>query len=102
MHLELTFWLIVGFIGQGLFTCRFLVQWLTSERLRRSVIPVAFWYFSLGGGAILLCYAIYREDPVFIAGQALGLVIYARNLFFIRRERREEPVLAVPPAAGAR
>lgn len=84
-----TVWLAVGFIGQGLFSARFLVQWLQSERMRKSVIPVAFWYFSLAGGVTLLAYAIWREDPVFIVGQGAGLIIYARNLYFIWRERRE-------------
>jgi lipid-A-disaccharide synthase-like uncharacterized protein len=82
-------WLAVGFIGQGLFSARFLVQWLQSERMRKSVIPVAFWYFSLAGGVTLLAYAIWRQDPVFIVGQGAGLIIYARNLYFIWRERRE-------------
>src|SRR5690349_16043973 len=62
---------------------RFLVQWIASERARASVIPVAFWFFSIGGGVLLLIYALYRRDPVFIAGQALGLVVYVRNLYFI-------------------
>ncbi len=84
-----TVWLAVGFIGQGLFSARFLVQWLQSERMRKSVIPVAFWYFSLAGGVTLLAYAIWREDPVFIVGQGAGLIIYARNLYFIWREKRE-------------
>jgi lipid-A-disaccharide synthase-like uncharacterized protein len=84
---ESTIWLIVGFIGQGLFSARFIVQWLASERLRRSIIPVAFWYFSLAGGVTLLSYAIYKADPVFITGQAGGLVIYFRNLYFIHRDR---------------
>jgi len=82
-----TIWIGVGLLGQGLFSARFLVQWLASERQRRSVIPVAFWYFSLGGGAILLAYAIWRRDPVFILGQTTGAFIYARNLLFIYRER---------------
>ena len=86
-----TIWLAVGFLGQGLFSARFLVQWIQSERLRRSVIPVAFWWFSLGGGATLLAYAIWRQDPVFIAGQAGGLLIYLRNLYFIRREQKPAP-----------
>jgi lipid-A-disaccharide synthase-like uncharacterized protein len=81
------FWLMVGFVGQGLFSLRFLVQWFQSERQRRSVIPIEFWYFSLAGGATLLAYALYRHDPVFIVGQLTGLFIYARNLFLIRRER---------------
>ncbi len=79
-------WLLVGFLGQGLFTMRFVIQWLSSERLRRSVIPVAFWYFSLAGGITLFAYALWREDPVFIVGQATGLVIYIRNLYFIGLE----------------
>ncbi|MGH8562884.1 MAG: lipid-A-disaccharide synthase N-terminal domain-containing protein [Gammaproteobacteria bacterium] len=79
-------WLIVGFTGQLFFTARFLVQWLTSERARRSIVPKAFWYFSVGGGITILCYAIHREDPVFIVGQASGLIIYLRNLYFLLRE----------------
>jgi lipid-A-disaccharide synthase-like uncharacterized protein len=82
-------WLVVGFAGQALFTMRFIVQWWYSERQKRSVIPVAFWYFSLAGGVTLLGYAIYRQDPVFIVGQAGGLFIYSRNLYFICRERRD-------------
>lgn len=81
-------WLLVGFGGQALFTMRFLVQWLHSERMRRSIVPEAFWYFSLLGGLTLLVYAIHRRDPVFITGQAAGLVIYLRNIHFIRKERR--------------
>ena len=76
-------WVVLGFVAQGLFTMRFVVQWIASERARRSVIPVAFWFFSIGGGVLLLAYALYRRDPVFIAGQALGLVVYVRNLYFI-------------------
>lgn len=78
-----TIWIGVGFLGQAFFSARFFVQWLASEKHRRSVIPRAFWFFSLGGGMILLSYAIYRKDPVFIAGQAAGLLIYSRNLWFI-------------------
>ncbi|MGH8580722.1 MAG: lipid-A-disaccharide synthase N-terminal domain-containing protein [Gammaproteobacteria bacterium] len=78
-------WLIVGFSGQALFSARFLVQWLATERCRRSVIPTAFWYLSLGGSLTLLTYAIYRLDPVFILGQATGFIIYLRNLYFIYR-----------------
>lgn len=83
-----TFWLTVGFLGQVLFSARFIVQWIASERARRSIIPAAFWLFSVGGGATLLAYAIYRQDPVFIVGQAAGLFIYARNIVFIWREKR--------------
>lgn len=84
-------WLAVGFLGQALFSARFIVQWLVSERVKRSIIPVAFWYFSLTGGVVLLSYAIYRADPVFIVGQAAGLLIYLRNLFFIRRGGPDRP-----------
>lgn len=80
-------WLMVGFVGQALFGMRFVVQWMHSERQKRSVIPTAFWYFSLLGGLTLLCYAIYQQDPVFIVGQATGVFIYLRNLYFIRRAR---------------
>ncbi len=76
-------WVILGFVAQGFFTMRFVVQWIASERARASVVPVAFWFFSIGGGVLLLVYALYRRDPVFIAGQALGLVVYIRNLYFI-------------------
>jgi lipid-A-disaccharide synthase-like uncharacterized protein len=82
-------WVILGFVAQAFFTMRFVVQWIASERARRSVIPVAFWFFSIGGGALLLVYALYRKDPVFIAGQALGLVVYVRNLYFIVMHRRQ-------------
>lgn len=82
-------WVILGFVAQALFTMRFVVQWIASERARKSVIPVAFWFFSLGGGLLLLIYALYRRDPVFIAGQALGLVVYARNLYFVFANRPE-------------
>ncbi|MGQ3672811.1 lipid-A-disaccharide synthase N-terminal domain-containing protein [Xanthobacter sp. TB0136] len=81
-------WMILGFVAQFMFTMRFVVQWVASERAQRSVIPFAFWTFSLGGGTLLLIYAIYRRDPVFIAGQALSTFIYIRNLQFALRERR--------------
>ena len=77
--------IVVGFAGQGLFAMRFIIQWLSSEKEAKSVIPIAFWYFSIGGGAVLLLYAIWRQDPVIICGQGLGLFIYLRNLYFIRR-----------------
>ncbi len=83
-----TIWLAIGFIGQGLFSARFIVQWLKSEREKKSVFPVAFWYFSIGGGITLLAYAIHREDPVFIVGQLTGLFIYFRNLYFVIYERK--------------
>lgn len=81
-------WVIVGFVGQALFSMRFVVQWLASERMKRSIIPHAFWYFSLAGGVTLLAYAIHKRDPVFIAGQGLGLVVYLRNLYLIRTGRQ--------------
>jgi lipid-A-disaccharide synthase-like uncharacterized protein len=81
-------WLAVGFAAQMMFAMRFLVQWVHTERARRSVMPDSFWYFSLAGGVMLLTYAIYRLDPVFILGQAMGLVVYIRNLYFIRLHRR--------------
>ena len=83
-------WIGFGLFGQLLFMGRFLVQWIASERARRSTIPVAFWYFSIGGAIILLSYAIYRRDPVFILGQSLGFFIYARNLWFIHLEKKDQ------------
>ncbi len=87
------FWLAVGFTAQAMFMMRFVIQWLASEKARRSVVPDAFWYWSLAGGFMLFVYAIYRLDPVFMLGQGSGLFIYARNLYFIRRSRRESEAL---------
>lgn len=81
-------WVVFGLGGQLLFTARFLVQWIASERAGRSTIPLAFWYFSLGGGIVLFTYAVYRADPVFILGQSLGVFIYSRNLYLIHREKK--------------
>ncbi len=92
-------WLAVGFLGQALFSLRFIVQWIASERQRRSVIPAVFWQFSLAGGITLLAYAIHREDPVFIVGQAAGLVVYLRNPHFVRREARDTPAKDSPSPA---
>ena len=83
-------WVAIGLIGQGVFTARFLVQWFQSERQGKSVIPVAFWYLSIAGSLILLSYAVWRKDPVFILGQSTGLFIYLRNLHFINRDKRKE------------
>ncbi|MBA2651313.1 MAG: lipid-A-disaccharide synthase N-terminal domain-containing protein [Tatlockia sp.] len=80
-------WLAIGLVGQGIFSARFIIQWLVSEREKRSIIPVAFWYLSLLGGITLLFYSIYKRDPVFILGQSTGVFIYSRNLFLIHRER---------------
>ncbi len=82
-----TLWISIGFIGQALFSGRFILQWLKSEREKKSVFPIAFWYFSIAGGIILAAYAIYRKDPVFIVGQLTGLLIYFRNLYFVLREQ---------------
>jgi lipid-A-disaccharide synthase-like uncharacterized protein len=83
-----TFWLVLGFVGQVAFTGRFFVQWIASEREGRSVVPVSFWTMSIVGSGLLLAYAIYRRDPVFVLGQSTGLFVYFRNLHLIRRERR--------------
>ncbi len=84
---RLDWWVLLGFVAQAFFTGRFVVQWIASERAGKSVIPVAFWFLSIGGGLLLLVYAVYRRDPVFIAGQAFGVFVYVRNLFFVLRER---------------
>jgi len=83
-------WVVFGLGGQLMFSGRFIVQWIASEKAGRSVIPLAFWYFSIAGGVILFMYALYRRDPVFILGQSLGLFIYSRNLWLIYRERRSD------------
>lgn len=82
------FYLVLGFVGQAVFSGRFLVQWIASERAGRSVVPVTFWVLSVVGSMILLIYAIHRRDPVFIVGQSAGFLIYFRNLWLIQRERR--------------
>jgi lipid-A-disaccharide synthase-like uncharacterized protein len=82
-------WVALGFLAQALFSARFLVQWIASERAGRSVVPTAFWLFSIGGGVLLFAYSLYRKDPVFIAGQGLGLFIYVRNLYFVLREKNQ-------------
>ncbi len=84
MHPQL--WILVGLLGQLFFTSRFLVQWIASERAGRSIVPQVFWLFSLAGGVLLLVYALWRRDPVFIAGQSAGLVVYLRNLMLIARQ----------------
>jgi lipid-A-disaccharide synthase-like uncharacterized protein len=87
-------WLLVGVVAQALFTMRFLVQWIASERAGHSVIPVTFWFFSIGGGVLLLIYSLYRKDPVFIAGQAFGVFVYLRNLYFVLRDRKTKTAVA--------
>ena len=91
--LRMDWWVLLGFAAQIFFTLRFAVQWIASERVGKSVIPVAFWWFSIGGGLLLLIYALYRRDPVFIAGQGFGVFVYLRNLYFVRRERRASAAL---------
>lgn len=81
-------WLTVGFLGQAFFSMRFLLQWIASERKQESVIPISFWFFSIGGGLTLLIYATHRLDPVFMLGQGAGLFVYCRNLYLIRRKER--------------
>jgi lipid-A-disaccharide synthase-like uncharacterized protein len=83
-------WLLVGLLGQAMFSSRFLIQWIASERKKQSVMPTAFWWFSLAGGLCLLSYATFRGDPVFILGQSAGMVVYFRNLVLLRRRRPEQ------------
>ena len=94
-------WLGIGFLAQLMFSMRFIVQWVASERARRSIVPEMFWYFSLFGGALLLAYALYRVDPVFILGQGMGLLIYARNIHLIAQHRRRTAERALPTAVPA-
>jgi lipid-A-disaccharide synthase-like uncharacterized protein len=82
------FWLFFGFFGQFMFFLRFLWQWIVSEKKRRSIIPIEFWFLSIAGSTILLSYAIYRRDPVFTLGQTMGIFIYIRNLILIRKEKK--------------
>lgn len=82
-------WQVVGFVGQGVFTARFLVQWIASEKRGVSVVPLAFWWLSILGGFSLLVYAIYRKDPVFIVGQGTGMVVYTRNLMLAGRGKQK-------------
>jgi lipid-A-disaccharide synthase-like uncharacterized protein len=83
-------WNILGGVGQLMFASRFIIQWIKSEMAGKSVIPIIFWHCSLGGGLLLLAYAIYREEPVFIAGQLPGIIVYSRNLILIAREKKTE------------
>jgi lipid-A-disaccharide synthase-like uncharacterized protein len=85
---KLSWIVLLGYAGQALFTMRFVVQWIASERAGKSVIPLAFWFFSIGGGLLLFGYALYIKDPVFILGQGFGVFVYLRNLYFIKRERK--------------
>src|SRR5437588_7539041 len=87
-------WVALGFVAQALFTMRFVVQWVATERARKSVIPVAFWFFSIGGGLLLFGYALSIKDPVFILGQGFGVFVYLRNLHFVYREKRRAQTAA--------
>lgn len=87
---KFSIWLALGLFGQALFSARFLVQWIASERAGRSVVPVAFWFFSIGGGLITLIYGLRQREPIIILGQSLSLFIYARNLMLIQKERRRK------------
>jgi len=89
MVLAERYWVAIGLAGQFFFTMRFVVQWIATEKHRRSVIPESFWYFSIVGSLILLVYSLYRRDPVFILGQAFGTTVYVRNLFFIHKEKKD-------------
>ncbi len=89
---RLDWWVLLGVIAQALFTARFLVQWIASERAGHSVIPTVFWFLSIGGGLLLLVYALYRKDAVFIAGQAFGVFVYLRNLYFVLRDHKATTV----------
>jgi lipid-A-disaccharide synthase-like uncharacterized protein len=91
-------WVLLGFVAQAMFTMRFVVQWIASEREGKSVIPLAFWIFSIGGGVLLLGYALYRRDPVFIVGQAFGVFVYLRNLYFVLRNHEPSVVKVKAPA----
>ena len=82
-------WVVLGLVAQAMFTMRFVVQWIASERVGKSVIPIAFWWFSIGGGMLLFVYALYRRDPVFSAGQGFGVFVYLRNLYFVLREKKQ-------------
>ena len=82
---------MLGLLGQALFFSRFLVQWIASEKNGRSVVPLSFWYLSIGGGGLLLVYALWRKDPVIVLGQAVGLFVYVRNLMLIHRRRAAVP-----------
>ena len=86
--LDLTWWVALGFIGQLLFTGRFVIQWIASERQGKSVVPIHFWLLSLGGSMVLLVYAIHRKDPVFILGQSFGSIVYIRNLMLIQKHAK--------------
>ena len=91
---DIDIWVVIGLVGQFMFTMRFVMQWLASEKAKKSVMPVSFWFFSISGGLIVLIYALHKKDPVFIIGQGAGLLVYFRNLYFIFVEHKKS---ALPP-----
>ncbi len=99
---EPSFWLVVGFTGQALFTMRFLIQWIASEKKRDSVMPTAFWWLSLFGGGLLLVYSISRRDPVIMFGQSMGVIVYVRNLMLVAKRKRRTELQALQAKARDR
>ncbi len=83
-------WVLFGFLGQFVFAMRFIIQWIVSEKKKESIVPLSFWYLSIGGGIILLIYSVYKKDPVFVLGQASGLFVYARNLVLIMKKKARD------------
>lgn len=90
---QFDFWLIFGLAAQSMFMMRFVVQWMASERVGRSIVPIAFWFFSIAGGIMLFTYGVIKKEPIIILGQGLGLVIYFRNLWLIFKEKRRDPAI---------
>ena len=88
LGIDFNLWILIGLFGQTLFFLRFIIQWLYSEKKGESTIPVVFWYFSIVGGSITLAYSIYRNDPVFIAGFSLSLIVYVRNLILLKKQKK--------------
>ena len=101
LQLSESFWLILGFTAQLLFSARFLVQWIASERAGMSVVPVLFWWLSIIGSILLLWYAIRRRDPVFIVGQATGVCVYARNLVLIWKNKTKQYIPSASSQAAS-
>ncbi|KAA3519371.1 lipid A biosynthesis protein [Agrobacterium vitis] len=83
-------WLALGVIAQLMFSLRFIIQWLVSEKQKRSVIPAAFWWFSVIGGIMLLAYGIHRGEPIIMLGQGLGIIVYIRNLMLLHQGRKTD------------
>ncbi len=92
-------WILFGFAAQSMYFMRFALQWIASERLRRSIVPETFWYFSFAGGVMLFIYAFHRADPVIMVGQLLGLFVYARTIYLIWLQKRPENQIAALSAA---